>query len=66
MMSIQTHAEGGGGGPELFLKNGAIWRIPSVPKYVIINLKINNFQANFDNSKNYLPYQSSTPAQIIM
>ena len=33
--------------PELFfIKNGAIWRILSIPKHVIINLKINNVKDN--------------------
>ena len=33
--------------PELFYKkNGAIWCILSIPKHVIINLKINNVQVN--------------------
>ena len=30
--------------PDFFYKNGAIWCILSVPKYVIINQKINNFR----------------------
>ena len=40
-MSIQIHARGLG---IFFIRNGAIWRILSVPKYVKTNLKINNFQ----------------------
>ena len=35
--------------PELFfflIKNGAIWFILSIPKHVIINLKINNVKDN--------------------
>ena len=36
-------------------KNGAIWCILSVPKYDIINLKINNF----------LDYNKSTTTQIL-
>ena len=33
--------------PELFLKKKrAIWCIPSIPKHVIINLKINNVKDN--------------------
>ena len=42
-MSIYTCARGV---REYFDKNGAIWCILSVPKYVIINLKINNFKDN--------------------
>ena len=44
MMSIQIHARGSG---FFFYQNSAIRRILCVPKYVIINLKINNFKANF-------------------
>ena len=48
MIWIQIRSRGGGGvpacSPLLGYKNGAIWRDPSVPKYVIINLKINNFK----------------------
>ena len=39
----------GGGGhapPDFFYKNDAIWRNLSVPKYVIIKLKTNNFKDN--------------------
>ena len=47
MMLIHTCAGGGGGRGMLpgffFDKNGAIWCILSVQKYVIINVKINNF-----------------------
>ena len=32
-------------------KNGAIWCILSVPKYVIMNLKINNFKDNKSTPK---------------
>ena len=42
MMSIQIHARE----VQIFF-NGAIQRIPSVPKYIIINLIINNFRENF-------------------
>ena len=46
---INTRARGGGGvgghaPPKIFDKNSMIWRILSVPKYVIMNLKINNFK----------------------
>ena len=41
MMLIITCAGGGGSGK--FDKNGAVWCILSVPKLVIINLKISNF-----------------------
>ena len=46
MMLIHTCA--GGGGRDMlpgffFDKNGAIWCILSVEKYVIINVKISNF-----------------------
>ena len=40
MMLIITCARGGSG---KFDKNGAVWCILSVPKLVIINLKINIF-----------------------
>ena len=40
MMLIITCARGGG---KKFDKNGAVWCILSVPKLVIINLKINIF-----------------------
>ena len=44
MMLIHTCARGVWHAlPEKNDKNGAIWCILSVPKYVIINLKINNF-----------------------
>ena len=43
-MSIQIRAMGVW---IFFYQNGAIWRILSVLKYVIINLKINNFKDNF-------------------
>ena len=33
------HARGSG----FFYQNGAIWRILTAPKYIKINLKINNF-----------------------
>ena len=48
MMWIHTCAKGSGAYafPENFGKNVAICRILSVPKYVIINLKINNFKDN--------------------
>ena len=48
MMWIHTCAKGSGAYalPEIFGKNVAICRILSVPKYVIINLKINNFKDN--------------------
>ena len=49
MMLIHTCARGGVRGhapPEKNDKNGAIWCILSVPKYVIINIKINNFLDN--------------------
>ena len=32
--------------PKKYDKNGVIWCNPSVPKYVITNLKINNFKDN--------------------
>ena len=38
-MWIHTHARGSD-------KNGAIWCILSVPKYVIMNIKINTFKVN--------------------
>ena len=51
MIWIQIRAMGvrGACSPGFFFKkkNGAIWRILSVPKYVIIHLKINNFKDNF-------------------
>ena len=33
--------------PDLLYLNGAIWRVQSVQKYVIITLKLNNFKDNF-------------------
>ena len=36
-----------------FFQNAAIWGILSVLKYVIMDLKINNFKDNFLNSTNY-------------
>ena len=43
MMLIITCAGGGGGVRGKFDKNGGVWCILSVPKLVIINLKINIF-----------------------
>ena len=43
MMWIQIHARGA----EFFYQIGSIQRILSVPKFDIINLKINNFKSNF-------------------
>ena len=46
-MLILICARGSGAcSPKKKDKNGAIWCIQSVPKYVIINLKINNFEDN--------------------
>ena len=49
IMWTQIRARGSGASPteKNFGKNGAIWRNLSVPIYVIINLKINNFKDNF-------------------
>ena len=49
MMWIQIHARGVQGmlPKEDFKENGAIWRILSVPQYVIINIIINIFKYNF-------------------
>ena len=46
MMWIQIRAWGvrGHAALEIIYKNGAMWRILSAPKYVIINLKMNNFK----------------------
>ena len=44
MMSIQIHDRGR---PDFFMKMVRYGTFPSAPKYVIINLRINNFQANF-------------------
>ena len=45
---IQIRAGGGGvrgrAAQEFIYKNGAMWRILSAPKYIIINLEINNFK----------------------
>ena len=51
MMSIQIHARGGGGGGLDFffikmVQYGA-FRVSPNTLYVITNVKINNFQANF-------------------
>ena len=50
MIRTRARLVGGGGGghvpPKMFDKHGVIWRILSVPKYVIMNLKINNFKDN--------------------
>ena len=46
-MLIQTRARGVPHAPsEKMIKSGEIWCIISVPKYVIINLKINDFKDN--------------------
>ena len=47
-MWIPTFSRGSGGicSQIFFDKNGAIWYILGVPKYVIINLKITNFKDN--------------------
>ena len=41
-------------------EKSVIWRILSAPKYVIMNLKINNFKDNklINNNKKYSPYFS--------
>ena len=44
MMWIQIRARGVRG--HVSLENGAIWRVLSVLKYVIITLKSNNFKDN--------------------
>ena len=54
MMSILIHARGS---RILFIKT-VQYGVPSVPKYVIINLKSTNSRQISDNSKKYLPNQS--------
>ena len=50
-----------------FKKKGGIWRILSVPKYVIINLKINNFNySKFTIIKKYSAYLSQISIQMSM
>ena len=56
---------------EYFDKNGTICGILSVPKYVIINLKINNFKDNKSTTTKqsvrniFLQYQSRCACQYI-
>ena len=63
MMSIQNHSRGV---QNFFLLKWCNTVHSECPKYVNINLKIDNFQANFHNSKIYLAYQSLIPIQISM
>ena len=44
LVSASVGGGGSGGNSPIFFLNGASWRNLSVPKYIIINLKINNFK----------------------
>ena len=54
-MWIHSHARGtrGHAPPERFDINGEIWCILGIPKYVIINLKINNLRIIMNDNNNF-------------
>ena len=70
MMWIHTCAKGSRAYAlsENFGKNVAICRILSVPKYVIINLKINNFKDNISTiiiKKIAIPFSNINPDEHV-
>ena len=72
-MLIHTCARGEGVGlyvvgmpPKINDKNGAMWCILSVPKYVIINLKINNFRIMINQQPKFCAIFSPRSIQMRM